>query len=57
MSVPAGTFTHAARTLEWSRLEPGVIDEKFYVRGIGVVKELAASGPAEVARLTRFTAP
>jgi hypothetical protein len=55
--VPRGTFPHAARTLEWSRLEPGVIDEKFYVRGIGVVKELAASGPAEVARLTRFTAP
>jgi hypothetical protein len=57
VSVPRGAFAHAARTLEWSRLEPGVIDEKFYVSGIGVVKELAASGPAEVARLARFTAP
>jgi hypothetical protein len=57
VTVPRGSFAHAARTLEWSRLEPGVIDEKFYVKGIGVVKELAASGPAEVASLTRFTAP
>ena len=57
VSVPRGAFADAARTLEWSRLEPGVIDEKFYVSGIGVVKELAASGPAEVARLARFTAP
>jgi hypothetical protein len=57
VTVPRGSFVRAARTVEWSRLEPGVIDEKFYVKGIGVVKELAASGPAEVARLTRFTAP
>ena len=56
LTVPGGSFAQAARTLEWSKLEPGVIDEKFYVSGIGVVKELAASGPAEVARLTRFTA-
>lgn len=57
VTVPRGAFADAARTLEWSRLEPGVIDEKFYVKGIGVVKELAASGPPEVARLSRFTAP
>ena len=57
VTVPRGAFAHAARTLEWSRLEPGVIDEKFYVKGIGVVKELAASGPPEIARLARFTAP
>jgi hypothetical protein len=56
VTVPTGTYRDAARTLEWSRLEPGVVDEKFYVPGIGVVKELAASGPKEVARLTHFTA-
>ena len=57
MTVPAGAFTDAARTIEWSRLEPGVIDEKFYVPGVGVVKELAASGPKEVATLSSYTAP
>ena len=57
VTVPAGPYSDAARTIEWSRLEPGVIDEKFYVRGVGVVKELAASGPKEVAVLSSYTAP
>jgi hypothetical protein len=57
VTVPAGSYSHAARTIEWSRLEPGVIDEKFYVPGVGVVKETAASGPKEVATLARYTAP
>ena len=55
--VPLGAYTRAARTLEWSRLEPGVIDEKYYVRGIGEVKEVAARGETEVASLIRYTAP
>jgi len=55
-SVPFGSFSHAALTLEWSRLEPGVIDRKLYVRGIGVVSELAAQGPPERAELVRFHA-
>jgi hypothetical protein len=57
VSVPYGTFRHAALTLEWSRLEPFVIDRKSYVRGIGVVKELTAEGPPEVASLVRFHRP
>lgn len=55
--VPLGTYTNGVRTLEWSRLEPGVIDEKMYVRGIGVVQERAAEGPPEVARLVSFVHP
>ncbi len=54
VSVPYGTFRHAALTLEWSRLEPFVIDRKSYVKGIGVVKEISAEGPREVANLVRF---
>ncbi len=57
LHVPAGTFTQAARTVEWSRLEPSVIDEKFYVPGVGVVKETAAQGPPEVATLVRMVHP
>ena len=57
VSVPFGTFTHGALTLEWTRLEPGGIDRKYYVRGIGVVKEVAAQGPKETANLVRFTHP
>ena len=57
VTVPAGAFTDAARTIEWSRLEPRVIDEKFYVPGIGVVKELAGERLEEDRDVSSYTAP
>src|SRR6476619_6907959 len=57
VTVPFGAFRHAALTLEWSRLEPNVIDRKLYVRGIGVVSERSAQGPPEVAELVSFSHP
>jgi hypothetical protein len=53
--VPAVTSNDAALTIEWSRLEPSVIDEKSYVPGIGPVREVAVQGPTEFANLIRFT--
>ena len=53
--VPFLTSHHAALTMEWTRLEPGSIDEKLYVRGVGVVREVAAKGPVEYANLVSFT--
>jgi hypothetical protein len=52
--VPFGSFHHAALTLEWSRLEPHVIDRKLYVRGIGNVSEVTAEGPHETAMLVSY---
>lgn len=54
VSVPFASSDRAALTLEWSRLEPGVIDEKAYVPGIGPVREIAVQGPPESARLVRY---
>ena len=53
--TPFVTTSHAVLTLEWTRLEPGVIDRKYYVRGIGLVAELSAQGPRETARLVHHT--
>ena len=53
--VPYGTFRHALRTREWTPLEPGVRDGKWYVRGIGEVREAALKGPVEHAELVSFT--
>jgi hypothetical protein len=39
-------------TLEWSALEPGVVDRKTYGWKVGIVSELAMSGPQEVWQLT-----
>jgi hypothetical protein len=55
VKVPYGSFAAVVRTLEWSPLEPKVIDEKFYAPGIGVVREHAAAGPREDVVLVSFT--
>jgi hypothetical protein len=47
VSVPYRSFTGALRTKEWTALEPDVLDNKYYVRGIGTVKEIAVKGPLE----------
>ncbi len=47
ITVPYGTFQHALRTAETTDLEPGVLDNKYYVKGIGQVAELSVKGPVE----------
>src|SRR2546423_322309 len=37
----------ALLTKEWTPLEPGVLDHKYYVRGIGTVLEQTVKGPVE----------
>ena len=44
VKVPYGSFPHALRTKEFTPLEPGVIDHKYYVSGVGVVKEASEDG-------------
>ncbi|HKD97922.1 MAG TPA: hypothetical protein VKB69_10015 [Micromonosporaceae bacterium] len=53
--VPAGSYTGVIRTLEFTRLEPDVIDNKFYAPGVGIIREASASGPNETADLVSFT--
>jgi membrane-associated phospholipid phosphatase len=56
-SVPAGHFPRALETREWTPLEPGVIDRKLYVRGIGEVSEETLKGPLETSRLLSVNKP
>jgi hypothetical protein len=49
--VPYVSSREALLTKEWTPLEPGVIDHKYYVRGIGTVKEVTVKGPLERADL------
>jgi hypothetical protein len=51
VSVPYGSFQHALRTEERTALEPGVLDNKYYARGIGQVVERSVKGPRESLRL------
>jgi hypothetical protein len=54
VTVPYGSFRHALRTEETNALEPGVVDNKYYVRGIGEVAELAVRGPREEFKLVEI---
>ncbi len=50
VSTPAASSKRALLTREWTPLEPGVVDHKLYVRGVGMVKEQTVRGGDE--RLT-----
>jgi hypothetical protein len=45
--VPYVSSSEALLTKEWTPLEPGVVDHKFYVRGIGTVLEQSVKGGDE----------
>src|SRR5919108_3396203 len=51
--VPYGRFDHALQTRNFSGIEPDVVEEKFYVRGVGVVLEITVSGGSDRAELLR----
>jgi len=42
---------HVLTSLEFTRLEPTVIDKKIYAPGLGIIVERAMTGPKEVATL------
>ena len=51
VSVPFGSFNNALLTMERTALEPGVVDHKYYVKGVGEVAEISVKGPTEKALL------
>jgi len=57
ISVPYVRSSSALLTKEWTPLEPGTLDHKYYVRGIGEVKEVTVKGPTERAELISVHRP
>jgi hypothetical protein len=47
VNVAYASYTHALRTREWTPLEPDVVDNKYYARGIGEVFEGTVKGGNE----------
>jgi hypothetical protein len=54
VTVPYGTFERPLVTLERSPLEPQT-EKKYYVRGVGEVKEKVVKGHHEEFELVRVT--
>ena len=57
VSVPYTISNRALLTKEWTPLEPGTLDHKYYVRGIGNVKEVTVKGPLERSELVSVHRP
>lgn len=57
VSVQYAKSTNALLTKEWTPLEPGVIDHKLYIRGVGNVEEQTIQGGDEHLRLVSVRRP
>ena len=55
--VPYGHVAKVLRTMEWTRLEPRVIDQKYYGAGLGIIREVAVAGGDEFAELVNVVDP
>jgi hypothetical protein len=53
--VPYGRFDHGVQTRNFSGIEPNVIEEKIYAKGVGVVLEITVSGGSDRSELISFT--
>lgn len=56
VSVPFVSTGKALRTREWTPLEPATVDNKYYVHGVGSVREIAVKGPVEKLELVSYRA-
>jgi hypothetical protein len=54
LAVPAGTFERALVTIEWSPVEPQ-LEKKYYVAGLGEIKEQVVQGGHERFQLVKVT--
>jgi hypothetical protein len=55
LTVPYGTIHDGIKSLEFTPLEPDVVDQKIYAPGLGIVLERSLSGGQEVAKLVKVT--
>jgi len=51
ITVPFGSYSDALRTKETNKLEPTVVDNKVYAKGIGEVLEVQVKGPPPIEKL------
>lgn len=46
-TVPYGSYDHLLLTKDWNPLEPGVVEQKYYARGVGNVLEVGVKGNSD----------
>jgi hypothetical protein len=53
--VPFGAFDHVVMTKDFTRLEPDLVEHKYYARGVGPVLTVTVSGGSDREELVSFT--
>jgi hypothetical protein len=54
VTTPAGSFDDVVTTRDWTPLEPDVVEQKSYARGVGKVREEKVSGSRGIVELVEF---
>jgi len=54
-SVTYGSFDNLLMTREWTPLEPGVVEHKYYAPGVGLILEVMVEGGSERVELMEIT--
>lgn len=54
-TVPAGTYTDVLVTKDWNPLEPDVVEQKTYARGVGLIFEEHVAGDTGTASLISYS--
>jgi hypothetical protein len=57
VKTPFVSSNEALKTEEFSLLEPGVLDNKYYLRGIGLVREQTVQGGSDILELVSVKRP
>ena len=55
VTVPFGDFDGVLQTKDFTRLERGVVEHKFYAKGVGVVQEQKVKGGSQLTVLVEHT--
>jgi hypothetical protein len=55
--IPYGCFGKLLQTKEWTQLEPGVVEHKYYAAGVGFIYGEMVKGGEEYTELVKITGP
>jgi hypothetical protein len=55
VTVPYGSFSGCLETKEWTALEPGVVEYKYYAASVGMLKAVMVVGGNDRSELVSIT--
>ena len=57
ITVPYGAYQQVLKTKDFSPLEPAIVENKYYARGVGFIRETTVKGGKETSDLVSIDRP